>query len=122
MTNIDNEFYPIFIVGNPRSGTTLTAVLLDRHSKIAVPPETNFFNLFLPTIQNKDKLDYESMVRFTLQSDRIKDLNLDAENVLENFRHYPLSVYNLLRVILEEYTKKRGKVRPGKKTQCIFST
>ena len=35
---------PIFIVGTPRSGTTLTARLLGSHSNIFMPGETHFLN------------------------------------------------------------------------------
>lgn len=35
---------PIFIVGAPRSGTTLTARILGRHSRIFMPGETHFFD------------------------------------------------------------------------------
>ena len=35
---------PIFIVGTPRSGTTLTARILDKHSSIFIPGETHFFD------------------------------------------------------------------------------
>lgn len=35
---------PIFIVGTPRSGTTLTARILGRHSNIYMPGETPFFH------------------------------------------------------------------------------
>ena len=34
---------PIFVIGTPRSGTTLTAKILGRHSKIFMPGETHFF-------------------------------------------------------------------------------
>jgi len=34
---------PIFIVGTPRSGTTLTAQILDRHPRIMMPGENHFF-------------------------------------------------------------------------------
>jgi len=34
---------PIFIVGPPRSGTTLTAKILGRHPNIFIPGETHFF-------------------------------------------------------------------------------
>ncbi len=35
---------PVFIVGTPRSGTTLTAKILGRHSRIFMPGETHFFD------------------------------------------------------------------------------
>ena len=37
------DFAPIFIVGHPRSGTTMLARLFDRHSQLAVHTETFFF-------------------------------------------------------------------------------
>ena len=36
--------HPIFIVGAPRSGTTLTARILGNHSRIYMPGETHFFD------------------------------------------------------------------------------
>ncbi|PZD71752.1 hypothetical protein C1752_04447 [Acaryochloris thomasi RCC1774] len=36
--------HPIFIVGAPRSGTTLLSALLSSHSRIACGPESHFFN------------------------------------------------------------------------------
>jgi hypothetical protein len=38
------ESPPIFVVGPPRSGTTLTAKILGRHSRVFVPGETHFFD------------------------------------------------------------------------------
>jgi hypothetical protein len=35
---------PIFVVGTPRSGTTLTARILGRHSSVFIPGETHFFD------------------------------------------------------------------------------
>src|SRR5262245_17177570 len=35
-----------FIVGCPRSGTTMLQQALNRHSQIAIPPETKYFSSF----------------------------------------------------------------------------
>ena len=43
---------PIFIVGTPRSGTTLTAKILGRHSAVFMPGETHYF----PDIYAKSNL------------------------------------------------------------------
>ena len=39
----NEDFEPILIVGHPRSGTTLLATILNRHSQVAIPPELSFF-------------------------------------------------------------------------------
>jgi len=35
---------PVFVVGTPRSGTTLTAKVLGRHSQLFMPGETHYFD------------------------------------------------------------------------------
>lgn len=37
---------PFFILGNPRSGTTLFRLMLDAHSEVTVPPESGFMIWF----------------------------------------------------------------------------
>lgn len=39
---------PIFVIGAPRSGTTLLRYSLCAHPRIYIPPESNFFLRFLP--------------------------------------------------------------------------
>lgn len=47
-----SNFPPIFIVGAPRSGTTLLRRLLNQHSMLCVPEETHFFTrLSKPFVQ-----------------------------------------------------------------------
>lgn len=38
--NIDRE--PVFIIGSPRSGTTLLRLMMNSHPRIVVPPECGF--------------------------------------------------------------------------------
>lgn len=42
--------YPFFILGAPRSGTSLLARMLDSHPAIAVPDETKVFQTFVPLL------------------------------------------------------------------------
>jgi hypothetical protein len=43
----NNEVKKLFIVGCPRSGTTMLQQALDRHPRIIIPPETGYFFYFL---------------------------------------------------------------------------
>jgi len=45
---MDLDCPPFFIIGTPRSGTTLLQCILATHSKIAMAPETHLFSHALP--------------------------------------------------------------------------
>jgi hypothetical protein len=108
---------PIFIVGVPRSGTTLLAVLLDRHSNIAIGPETVFYTKFLPkTWVKRTPETYEELVDSALAFKRIADFNFARDELLHHFKQYELSFANLLRAIIEVYAIRNSKLRPGEKT------
>ena len=105
-----NSFSPIFIVGSPRSGTTMLAVLVDRHSKIAIPPETQFFTEYVPqTTESKTSENREDMVKSALNYRRIADLHLKREEVLIKFRNYENTYPNLFRAILETYAENKPR-------------
>ena len=42
------------IVGSPRSGTTLLRLMLDAHPEMAIPPETGFLTMQLPSADVED--------------------------------------------------------------------
>ena len=108
---------PIFIVGAPRSGTTLMAVLLDRHSNIAIGPETQFFTEFVPrNWADKTPKTHEQLVDSALAFKRIADFHLDREQLLHHFRQYELTLPNLLRTIIEVHALRNSKSRPGEKS------
>ena len=63
--NINNSKSPIFIVGTPRSGTTLMAKILGRHSRLFMPGETHFFDdvyAFRKSFGNLDNPDTRECV------------------------------------------------------------
>ncbi|NEV64897.1 sulfotransferase family protein [Thiorhodococcus minor] len=65
---------PFFIVGSPRSGTTLLVQILNRHSRLFVPPETEFFYLL-------DRYGFAGRPFGAKQAERFLDLYLASRPV-----------------------------------------
>src|SRR5579875_1073734 len=55
-----SDITPIFIVGCPRSGTTLLRRMIDSHPNISCGPETGF----LADLERAERLNWERIVRF----------------------------------------------------------
>lgn len=114
---------PVFIVGTPRSGTTLVRLVLDSHPSIAITPESSF--LFRAgRIWNRiygDKLNEKKVGAF------IKDLNslpqvrdwlpstCTPERVIEQC-HGDFSWGSVLNCVFDLYAESRQKPRWGDKT------
>jgi hypothetical protein len=110
-------FEPVFVVGSPRSGTTLLATLLDRHSRIAIPPETHFFGHFRRWVGRElGSMRHHTLVDEFLKNRRARDMQLDRAAMLARFSRYPADLPHLLRASLEEYAARVGKPRAGEKT------
>src|SRR5215472_19197045 len=72
------------IVGCPRSGTSLLAVMLDSHPEIAVPPETSFVGAVAGL--HGDSADLRRVFFETVTTDRIavsnwSDFGLDKDGL-----------------------------------------
>lgn len=104
---------PIFVVGHPRSGTTLLSTILGRNSEVAMPPETQFLiqhNHLLRSEINENDM-YE-----ILASKRISDLMLDKAQVLAGFDKSDHNLKAAFVTILDEFRKRGGKRRVGEKS------
>jgi hypothetical protein len=102
-----------FIVGYPRSGTTLLSVLLDRHRRLCVPPETAFFDEVAPSlILRSDKILMHVLGNWK----RLGELNLEPETVRRRLGKRHCGAGEVLAAILDLYALSRGKVRCGEKT------
>lgn len=109
-----DAFQPIFVVGYPRSGTTMLASFLGRHSNIAMPPETMFF---FGSYQKAAEIHSPSeLVKILQSSSRIRDLKLDYANVEAELGGGEVKVADLFRAALSEYARSENKTRAGEKT------
>ena len=85
----------VFVVGIPRSGTTLVATMLGRHSSIVAGPESHFF------LQTQDR-ELESIISGTQWPGTahrvLRSLTSEGELVVAQFGHTDVS----LRAALEE--------------------
>lgn len=112
---------PFFIIGTQRGGTTLLRMMLNMHSKLAIPPESHFlmplFNEFSPdTVLDSESLDKALTIiydhpRFTTWSVTQNDLKkLKCEIT------FPLYLSDLVDRIFKLQISPSGKHRWGEKT------
>ncbi|MBS0325286.1 MAG: sulfotransferase [Proteobacteria bacterium] len=111
--------FPI-VVGCPRSGTSLLAVMLDSHPGLAIPPETAFLK-YLPGISG----DVESLRRRFVElvtADRTplsnwSDFGLDREAFEARIAAVaPFTLAGAARAFYAMYAEAQGKHRSGEKT------
>ncbi|HUB25625.1 MAG TPA: sulfotransferase, partial [Tepidisphaeraceae bacterium] len=102
-------------VGHERSGTTLLAAIFDRHSRIAVPPETHFFTDLIPPNRAHETGDPIDMINHIWRGLRLRDLQLDPRELLARL-NAPATWASLFLESLQLYAERRGKQWIGEKT------
>lgn len=103
-----------FILGNPRSGTTLLRLILNNHSLIGVPPESGFLQWWYKKYSNwseKDTKDDNKINLFLddiLSSKKIEDWKLNKPN-LKNFilSEKPKNYPEIITTIYKFYTNNK---------------
>lgn len=114
---------PVFVVGCPRSGTTLVGQILDTHSEIAVYLETSYYLLFRPVIHLYGDLNRGGSLRRLLtdfvRSTRVQGVSGPSVETLQNAVVAP-TLEGVLSAFLHVYALERGKRRGGEKTPLHF--
>jgi hypothetical protein len=108
------------VVGCPRSGTSLLAVMLDSHPELAVPPETSFVGM-VATLQGSSEILRQGFFDI-VTADRIvisnwSDFGLDKDALWRRLEAIePFTVAAGLRDFYAMYAESQGKPRCGEKT------
>lgn len=111
---------PIFVVGCPRSGTTLLSTMLHAHPRIAIPPETRFL---LPAYHDRHQYGdlrdrdnrYELGRRMTRKGAKFRDLGLRRRDVVAKIVAGPPTFGSAAGTVWREFAHSRGKSRWGEK-------
>ena len=110
----------IFIVGCPRSGTTLLQQMLDAHPDIAIAPETHFMRHFWERRDDYGDLNQDVNYRHLLEDitaiPEFTEMGLSTPDFLEVSWNRERSYANLFNLILEHFAEQRGVEVVGEKT------
>jgi hypothetical protein len=115
---------PIFIVGAPRSGTTLLAAMLAAHSRLSCGPETHFFRFLSQTDASRlcePRSWPDDAVKFlfsytVLRKPVPEHYGISEEQIYSYLREQPPTVSAILSAITELHMIETGKCRWVEKT------
>lgn len=104
-----------FVVGSPRSGTTLLRLMLDAHPDVAIPPETPFYPAFLAV--DSDRPDWLEASLATITASPVwNHYGLDRGAFEARIRSAaPAGRGDILRAFYREYAARFGCARSGDK-------
>jgi hypothetical protein len=112
---------PVFVLGCPRSGTTLLQLMLHAHPRISIPPETRFV---LTSYEARNSFGdlREEPNRRALASSIVRerrtlfyDLGLDADEVFEEIVDGPPTLGSAIGIVFRAYARRFDKPRWGDK-------
>jgi hypothetical protein len=111
----------VFVLGCPRSGTTLLQVMLHSHPRIAIPPETRFVVAAYRDRERygdlRDPAARRAVAEWITTDPRTQfaDLGLPAEDVVDRLTRAEPTIGSLVAEVLAAYAERFGKPRWGDK-------
>jgi LPS sulfotransferase NodH len=117
---------PIFVLGCPRSGTTLLQQMLHSHRRIAFPSETRFVHTAYEARHDFGDLELAENRRALAEwivrgrDTKFKVLELDADDTIEEIVNAPPTLGSALAAVFRAYARKHGKPRWGDKRPSYF--
>ncbi len=120
---MNNQPDPIFIVGTPRSGTTLLRLIIDSHLDVAITPESSFlfrkiglWSSLYPDLSNKQSIQH--FINDLRRLPQVKNWLPEQCTADELVKYFPDmdSLAETLNAIYSYYALLKGKKRWGDKT------
>jgi hypothetical protein len=109
---------PIFIIGSPRSGTTMLRLMLTCHHRICIPPEGGWLVQLYKKYSDVsfNEVTIRAFIDDLLSTPKIEGWNLNRTSLLEQFEKTPPANYAaVVSQIYLHYAERYGKVRWGDK-------
>lgn len=103
---------PVFIIGNPRSGTTLLRLMLTNHQNIVIPPECGFavwfYDKYRELVFSEKVIDL--FVQDVLTARKIETWNLDEARLREYLIQSKVETYaQAVSAVYEFYGRSLGR-------------
>ena len=116
---------PIFVVGCPRSGTTMLSLMIHAHPRLAMPPESRFL---LKTWRKRQKYGDLSTKQQRTQlakscvrtGSKVRDLGLDPDETLEAILAAPPTIGSAFGTVFKMFADKHGAARWGDKRPAYY--
>ncbi len=106
----------IFIVGAPRSGTTLLRLMLDAHPLLAIPPETHFIRDLIRKYGNASA-SIDELITTIAETPRWHDFGLTVRDLQAAFISDGVyDIVSALKSFYGLYARRKNKLRWGDKT------
>jgi hypothetical protein len=111
---------PIFIVGCPRSGTTMLQLMLHAHPRIAIPPETRFLMAAYDHRRDfgdlRDEANRRGLARWIVDGKfAFRDLGLDKKKIVNEIAAGPPTLGSAIGIVFRAYARRFEKPRWGDK-------
>ncbi|WP_184957962.1 sulfotransferase family protein [Nonomuraea endophytica] len=112
---------PIFVIGCPRSGTTMLQLMLHSHPRIAVPPETRFL---VPAYYRRRIFGdlrvasaRQALAQWiaTDKNTKFRELKIDKDEYVQESADGPGSLGSVIGTAFRMYADRFGKARWGDK-------
>lgn len=117
---------PVFVVGCPRSGTTMLQLMLHAHPRIAIPPETRFLLAAYGDRRSYGDLGEPANRRRLAEwivdgKTAFGDLGLDPDAVIEEITAGPPTLGSALGIVFRAYARRFDKPRWGDKRPAYLN-